>query len=93
MKISVSPRRKVFQITSWSCHIVLTTTFAAAGLLKLVSLPETQQDIASYQILPEIFLWPFALLLPWTEIASAAAILLPKTRPTSCLLFAIMLIC
>lgn len=64
-------------------RLVLCGTLLVAGLLKLADLPQTLQAVTAYQLLPEIFLWPAALLLPWAEIVAALGFLWKPTRPVA----------
>lgn len=70
-------------LTVGLARLVLSGTLLVAGVLKLADLPQTLQAVTAYRLLPETFLWPAALLLPWTEIIAALGFLWKPTRPVA----------
>jgi uncharacterized membrane protein YphA (DoxX/SURF4 family) len=53
---------------------------AAAAIPKLRSQDEFLGVVANYKLLPGFLVTPFARLLPWVELACAAALLVPSLR-------------
>jgi uncharacterized membrane protein YphA (DoxX/SURF4 family) len=66
--------------TDRALRIVLGAVFLAAGILKIVDPAAFAISIARLRILPMALVGPAAILLPWIEVVSAAALVLPKFR-------------
>lgn len=53
---------------------------AAAAIPKIRNSDEFQGVVTNYRLLPTFMVVPFARLLPWLELGSAVALLVPSTR-------------
>lgn len=63
----------------WTARIILGGVFFLAGLLKLLDLGSFQGVIEQYEVMP--FMTPIIVFgLPWLEVASGIALLLPRNR-------------
>ncbi|MFO1048440.1 MAG: MauE/DoxX family redox-associated membrane protein [Geminicoccaceae bacterium] len=65
--------------------LVLAAVFGAAGPPKLAARDAFAGVLANYRLLPDRLVAPVALLLPCLEIAVAAGLLIPATRPLAAL--------
>lgn len=61
--------------------LILAAVFGAAGPPKLAARDAFAGVLANYRLLPDRLVTPVALLLPCLEIAVAAGLLIPATRP------------
>lgn len=60
--------------------ILLAVVFLAAGIAKIRSVDTLEGVVQNFRILPARLARPFALVLPPTELAVAAALVAPATR-------------
>lgn len=60
--------------------LFLALILAAAAIPKIRNADEFQGVVANYRLLPSFMVVPFAKLLPWLELGSAIALLVPPTR-------------
>jgi uncharacterized membrane protein YphA (DoxX/SURF4 family) len=73
-------------------QIVLALAFVAAGVLKIVDPPAFALSIARLRLAPETTIGALAIILPWLEVVSGAALFLPKFRPAALYLLASLLL-
>jgi Na+/phosphate symporter len=62
-----------------SAKLFLSLVLLTAALPKLRQADEFLGVVANYRILPRVLVAPFAALLPWLELACAAALLVPAS--------------
>jgi Methylamine utilisation protein MauE len=75
------------------CALALAVIFGASGAMKLRDLEIFEGSLANYQLAPAWLEKPLAFLLPITECASAAGLLITSTRaPAASMLFALLAI-
>ncbi|MDX1474925.1 MAG: MauE/DoxX family redox-associated membrane protein [Reinekea sp.] len=60
--------------------LFLALVLAAAAIPKLRNPDEFQGVVTNYRLLPDFLVAPFARLLPWIELACAAALLMTPAR-------------
>jgi uncharacterized membrane protein YphA (DoxX/SURF4 family) len=60
--------------------LLLTLILTAAAIPKICNADEFQGVVANYRLLPPFMVAPFAKLLPWLELGSAIALLVPPAR-------------
>lgn len=60
--------------------LFLALILAAAAIPKIRNADEFQGVVTNYRLLPVFMVVPFARLLPWLELGSAIALLVPSTR-------------
>ncbi|MGH8629969.1 MAG: MauE/DoxX family redox-associated membrane protein, partial [Burkholderiales bacterium] len=65
---------------------VIALIFLHAGVSKLLARDEFRGVLANYRILPAPLLAPFALLLPFAELAAGAGVLWAMLRPYAAVL-------
>lgn len=54
-------------------RLIVGGVFVFSGFTKLMSPPEEfAEAIRSYQVAPQLFLYPLALMLPWVELLTGA---------------------
>lgn len=63
--------------------LLLAAIFAAAAIAKLRAIEVFTGVLASYRLLPDAMVQPFAYLLPIVELGTALHLLLPVTRPAA----------
>lgn len=72
--------------------LLLATIFAAAAVTKLRALDQFAGVVENYALLPASLLRPVVLLLPVVELAAAAGLLVPATRPYAAAVLLILLL-
>ena len=60
--------------------LFLALILAVAAIPKIRNADEFQGVVANYRLLPSFMVAPFAKLLPWLELGSAIALLVPPAR-------------
>ena len=77
--------------TDRALQIVLAIAFLAAGVLKILDPATFAVSIARLRMVPMDVVGPLAILLPWVEVVTAAALFLPKYRDPALKLLLAML--
>ncbi len=68
--------------------LFLALILVTAAIPKIRRPDEFQGVVANYRLLPSFLVAPFARLLPWIELGSAIALLVPQVRETAALVAA-----
>lgn len=75
----MTPRQRWF---SHGSALLLAGVLAWAGIAKLADPPGFAQVLYHYRLFPAWSLHPLALVLPWLEVWTALALLVPRFRAT-----------
>lgn len=79
---------RIDRVVTWALALV----FLTAGAAKIYDPQAFAVSIARLRIVPMALLGPLAILLPWIEVAGAAALFFPKQRlPALKLLLALLI--
>ena len=77
----------------WTGRIALAGVFGYAAVPKIIDPAGFAKSIHNYQLLPDTFINPLAIFLPWLELLAAVALLVvPSLRRGARLLIAAMLL-
>lgn len=64
-----------------AAHLIVGGVFMYAGFIKIIDVPGFAKSIYHYQLLPDLAVNASAVLLPWLEVFTGAAlILVPRLR-------------
>jgi uncharacterized membrane protein YphA (DoxX/SURF4 family) len=73
-------------------QFVLAAFFVVAGLAKIADPPGFAHEIHNYGLVPGPFVNAMALVLPWLEVITGAALFLSLARRTAARILAILLV-
>ena len=59
----------------WFCRIALASVYLFAAVPKIADPAGVAKSFSNYQIVPDAFINPMAVFLPWLEFAAAQALL------------------
>ncbi len=73
-------------------QFVLAAFFVVAGISKIADPPGFAHEIHNYKMVPGALVNAMALLLPWLEVVTGAALFLGIARRTAAKVFAVLLL-
>ena len=86
-------RNLLWIVIEWLSCLVLAGVLIAAALPKISNPDKFALAVYQYQLLPDLFVNPVAIYLPWLEVSCAAAlVVLPSARRGALLLVAGMVV-
>jgi len=77
----------------WAMRLLVAGVFIWAAMHKVIDPTSFAVSIEKYQLLPDRFIYPLAIVLPWLEIACAIGLLtIPRWRCAAGILIGLMLL-
>ena len=73
-------------------QFVLAALFVVAGLSKIADPPGFAHEIHNYRLVPGAVVNPMALVLPWLEVVTGAALFFGIARRTAARIFGLLLV-
>jgi hypothetical protein len=75
---------------SWTVSLALTLVFGASAIIKFVDFREFRGALENYRIVPEQLSLPAAVIVPVSELAGVAGLLIPRFHLAAAMLLIVL---